>query len=156
MCLEAPVPHLPIQAIGGAKLLITTPGHGAVYEAMSKRTPLILLSPMNSTQLRHNRVMTGQGIVGILGDPARDALSARLASLPWQHQTPTLLKILAANASNILRIADAVVDRVFAKERDLNLDDYLKKVDILWASLSQVSPQEAVISALDRFFTPPS
>ncbi|MFY9723449.1 MAG: hypothetical protein WAJ82_13050, partial [Azonexus sp.] len=75
---------------------------------------------------------------------------------PWQHQTPTLLKILAANASNILRIADAVVDRVFAKERDLNLDDYLKKVDILWASLSQVSPQEAVISALDRFFTPPS
>jgi hypothetical protein len=146
-------PASAIQAIGGAKLLITTPGHGAIYEAMSKRTPLILLPPMNSTQLQHYRVMTGQGIVGILGNPAHDALSARLASLPWQHQTPTLLKILAANASNILRMADAVFDRVFAKEGDLNLEDYLAKVDVLWVSLSQVSPHEAVIAALDRCFT---
>ena len=64
-----------------------------------------------------------------------------------------LLKILAANASNILRMADVVFDRVFAREGDLNLEDYLAKVDLLWASLSQVSPQEAVIAALDRFFT---
>jgi len=146
-------PASAFQAIGGAKLLITTPGNGAMYEAMSKRTPLILLPPMNSTQLQHYRVMTGQGIVGILGDPVRDALSARLTVLPWQHQTPTLLKILAANTSNILRMADAVLDRVFAKEGDFNLEDYLAKVDLLWASLSQVSPQEAVIAALDRFFT---
>jgi hypothetical protein len=149
-------PASAFQAIGGAKLLITTPGNGAMYEAMSKRTPLILLPPINSTQLQHYRVMTRHGIVGILGEPARDAISARLAALPWQHQTPTLLKILAANASNIVRMADTVLDRVFAKEGNFNLEDYLAKVDVLWASLSQVSPQASIIQALDRLFTPAS
>jgi len=134
--------------------VITTPGLGAIYETMSKRTPLILLPPMNSTQLRHYRVMTGQGIVGILSGPATDALSACLASLPWQQQTPTLLKILAANTRNILCMADAVFDRVFTKDHNFNLEEYLANIDILWASLSQVSPQEAVIVALDRLFNP--
>ena len=146
-------PASAFQAIGETKLLITTPGNGAMYEAMSKRTPLILLPPMNSTQLQHYRVMTGQGVVGILGDLACDAISARLAVLPWQHQTPTLLNILAANASNILRMSDVVFDRIFAKDDDLNLEDYLAKVNALWTSLSQVSPQETVSVALDRIFS---
>ena len=145
-------PASAFQAIGGTKLLITTPGNGAMYEAISKRTPLILLPPMNSTQLQHYRAMTGQGVAGILGEAARDALSARLVALPWQHQTPTLLNILAANASNILRMADAVFNRIFAKENDLNLEDYSAKINALWPSLSQVSPQETVIVALEKLF----
>ena len=42
-------PASAIRAIGKANVLITTPGKGAIYEAMSTRTPIILLPPINST-----------------------------------------------------------------------------------------------------------
>jgi hypothetical protein len=138
------------QAIGRAKLLITTPGIGAIYEAMSKRTPIILLPPINSTQFRHYRVLTRRGIVGVLSDRARDAFANRLASLPWQRQTSALLEIYQKNAANIVRVADSVLGPFLANDGRSNLEDYLAKAGALWSSLSQVSPKEAVITALDR------
>jgi hypothetical protein len=143
-------PASAIQAIGRAKLLITTPGIGATYEAMSKRTPIILLPPINSTQFRHYRVLTKRGIVGVLSDRARDTFANRLASLPWQRQTSALLEIYQKNAANIVRVADSVLGPFLANDGRSNLEDYLAKVDALWSSLSQVSPREAVIAALDR------
>lgn len=143
-------PATAIKAIGGAKLLITTPGIGAVYEAMSKRTPIILLPPTNSTQLKHYRTLTSLGIVGVLGDRLRDVLSNRLASLPWQHQANALMRTLVENSGDIERMAVSVLTSILASDDGARLEDCAAKGDALWSSLSRVSPREAVVKTLDH------
>lgn len=71
------------ELIGASRLLITTPGIGAVYEAIHAATPLLLLPPMNSTQLQQFRVFRQQGIAHALdGSALLDELLAA-EQLPW-------------------------------------------------------------------------
>ncbi|MFA7595465.1 MAG: adenosine deaminase [Novosphingobium sp.] len=86
------------EAIGKAELLISTPGIGAVYEAISQDTPVILLPPTNSTQISHYRVLTGQGMAGTLPASIRDKLAQVMEHLAWEKHKPYLIEQLARNA----------------------------------------------------------
>ncbi len=90
------------EAIGKAELLISTPGIGAVYEAISQDTPVILLPPTNSTQISHYRILTGQGMAGTLPGAVRDKLAQVMEQLSWQDHKPYLIEQLAKNAPTAL------------------------------------------------------
>ena len=63
------------ELIGASRLLITTPGIGATYEAIRASTPVLLLPPMNSTQLQQFQVFRQHGIAHALaGSPLLDEL----------------------------------------------------------------------------------
>lgn len=143
-------PARAIREIGRAKLLITTPGIGAIYEAMSKKTPIILLPPMNSTQLRHYRVLTRLGILGMLGEKSRDELWNHLKTMPWQHQATALMKILSANGPFLTRRVEAILAPLITAEGNPLLVAYQQTMGKLWGMLSQVSPRDAIRSALDQ------
>lgn len=79
--------------IGNSALLITTPGIGAVYEAMAGDTPIILLPPMNSTQLNHYDVFTAHGVAGVLQPELARQISQAAKTIPWNQQTPYCAKL---------------------------------------------------------------
>jgi hypothetical protein len=136
------------EEIATTKLLVTTPGTGAVLEAMALRTPILLLPPMNSTQLQHNDVFSARGIEGILGDGTREQISARLRPLPWSSQTPALLNALAQNAAQIARMAEQPLDRLINALGQPEVERYVARVDALWATLSRTSAKEVILGAL--------
>lgn len=140
-------PAQALAAIGHAELLVTTPGIGAIYEAMSCRTPVLLLPPMNSTQARHARVLAGHGIPTVIGVRTLEQLGERLAALPWQHQTAALLGSLAQHAGQLSVRARATLDRMLADE-SARLDA-LERAGALWGRLSKNAPADIIRAAVD-------
>ncbi len=141
-------PKEAIHEIGHAKLLVTTPGIGAIYEAMSKGTPTVLLPPMNSTQSRHYQVLTEMGIPGVLAPCIREDLVQKLGALPWTQQTPFLLKIISNNTEALLKMSRSAISPLLSAERELASGAIVEKMTALWSSLSRTSPRSAVIDAL--------
>jgi hypothetical protein len=140
-------PAQALAAISQAELLVTTPGIGAIYEAMSCRTPVLLLPPMNSTQARHARVLARQGIPTVISAQTLATLGERLATMPWHHQTAVLLASLAQHAGQLAVRARAALDRMLIDESDRI--DALAKADALWGGLSRVSPRDIIRAAVD-------
>jgi hypothetical protein len=105
---------------------------------------------VNSTQLRQYRVLTRLGIVGVLGDEARGALSDRLGTLPWPQQATALLNILEKSAGSIVQRAESVLNPMLAHGGKPDLEGQRSKGDELWSALSKVSPVQTIIAALDR------
>jgi UDP-N-acetylglucosamine transferase subunit ALG13 len=87
-------PERAAQLIAGASVLITTPGIGAIFEALSQDTPVILLPPMNSTQLMHHQVLTGAGLHDLLSPAHAARLTALAGTLDWTQQTQLCLALL--------------------------------------------------------------
>lgn len=109
------------EAIGRAELLISTPGIGAVYEAIGQDTPVILLPPTNSTQITHYRVLTSQGLAGTLPHAIRDTLARVMEQLPWEKHKPYLIEQLAQNApvalTGLKPLLDAFLDTAHEARR---------------------------------------
>lgn len=140
-------PAQALAAIGRAELLVTTPGIGAIYEAMSCRTPVLLLPPMNSTQARHARVLARQGIPAVVSAQTLSNLGERLATMPWHQQTAVLLASLAQYADQLAVRACATLDRMLIDESARV--DALAKSDALWGGLSRISPRDIIRVAVD-------
>ncbi len=143
-------PRAALDAIGRARLLITTPGIGAIYEAMSKGTPTILLPPMNSTQLSHYQVLTKKGLRGVLEPQLRDSLGRRLSSVHWSQQTPMLIRLLSANAPAFLAMSRSAILPLLADSGTSTLSSLAKQIKSMRSCLSDVSPRTTLIDALDK------
>ncbi len=143
-------PRTALDAIGQAKLLVTTPGIGAIYEAMSKGTPTILLPPMNSTQLSHYQVLTKKGLRGVLDPQLRDSLGRRLGSVHWSQQTPMLIRLLSANAPAFVAMSRSTILPLLAGSGMSALRSLAEQLKLIGSGLSDVSPQATLIDALDK------
>jgi aminodeoxyfutalosine deaminase len=95
-------PETSARLIAGAQLLVTTPGIGAVYEAMARDIPVILLPPMNSTQLHHYQVFTGRGMHGTAPPELSDRLAAQARKVGWEQQTGICLRALCADTDALV------------------------------------------------------
>lgn len=73
--------------IGRSEVLLSTPGIGAIYEAMASAVPVVVFPPTNSTQVLQYAVYTDAGLPGTMAEPASKALRQNAAGLPWQQQT---------------------------------------------------------------------
>lgn len=88
--------------LGGAELLLSTPGIGAVYEAMACGVPTIVLPPMNSTQLMQYGVFSDLGFPGSMSNEASTALRETARSIPWDGQTAHCVRFVNLNLSACL------------------------------------------------------
>ncbi len=80
--------------IASALLVVSTPGIGAVYEAITHDTPVVVLPAMNSTQMHHYRVLTRHSIPGAAHPDLMTRVFAIAAKVSWDQQTRLCLKIL--------------------------------------------------------------
>jgi hypothetical protein len=83
--------------ICGCELLLTTPGIGAVYEAMAGAVPTVLLPPMNSTQLHQYGIFTERGFPGSIDRRVLAGMLSAGQSIPWGRQTMYAIQWLQAN-----------------------------------------------------------
>lgn len=94
-------PETTTRLIARSRLLVTTPGIGAVYEAMANDTPLVLLPPMNSAQLHHYLVFTRHDVPGVMPPRIVSQLAERAGKLNWEQQTRLCLHLLQAPAASL-------------------------------------------------------
>ncbi len=104
--------------ICGSELLLTTPGIGAVYEAITRAVPIVMLPATNSTQLRHYGVYADSGFAGSIPDAARERLRSAADAMPWERQTAFSVGWLRANPALALGRLREHVDSVLQPETD--------------------------------------
>lgn len=126
-------PEANVRLIAQSALLVTTPGIGAVYEAMAHDTPVLLLPPMNSTQLHHYLLLTSRGLAGTIPGQAAQQLAEKARPLDWEQQTLLCLGVLKGQPTLLL----AALPGLFA--RFLAADPPLENQQRLFATFSQVS-----------------
>lgn len=98
-------PELSATLIGNSVLLATTPGIGAVNEALARDTPIVLLPPMNSTQLAHYEVLSDCGIAGVLQPDIARRMIQTAKKLPWDQQTRLCLRLWSERAMSASSVA---------------------------------------------------
>jgi hypothetical protein len=95
-------PERAASLIGNSVLLVSTPGVGAVNEAIARATPIALLSPMSSTQLLHYNVLTQHGVSGVLEPDLVRRMSEITRTLSWTQQTQFCLKLWSEQTARLL------------------------------------------------------
>ena len=113
-------PELSAKLIGNSVLLATTPGTGAVNEAMARDTPIVLLPPMNSTQLLHYAVLTHHGVAGVLQPDLVRRMNQVAKTVPWAQQTGFCLKLWSEQTAMLLtRMPQAFGDLLNGEDLDV-------------------------------------
>lgn len=102
--------------IGSSELLVSTPGIGAVFEAMSCGVPTLLLPPMNSTQSMQYSVFTERGYAGAMPAPLTAALRQALAAVAWNRQTACCIEFLHTHLAAALAELPRHMSRFLAPE----------------------------------------
>lgn len=88
--------------IGRSEVLLSTPGIGAIYEAMASAVPVVVFPPTNSTQVLQYAVFTHAGLPGTMTESASAALRQNAAGLPWQEQTTYSINFLHQHLTECL------------------------------------------------------
>lgn len=142
-------PEATARLIVHSRLLITTPGIGAVYEAMSYDTPLLLLPPMNSTQLDHYQVFTSHGLPGVLPSELYNQLIERAGKLDWEQQTRLCVRLLQVPTESLVAGLPAFFETTLAGLADTHSFDRLMKAQRrLFSTLSKSSMIDIVQNLL--------
>lgn len=90
------------KAISESGFIITTPGLGSVHQGIACDVPVLLLPPMNSTQLFHSRVFHRHKMpMTLASGPAVELFE--LSDIPsWHQQTRACIDWLHANQTILL------------------------------------------------------
>jgi aminodeoxyfutalosine deaminase len=138
-------PESAARQIAGASVLITTPCIGAVFEALSQDTPVVLLPPMNSTQLLHHQVLTGAGLHSVLSSAHEAHLTAQACGLDRLRQTQLCLELLRQVAPQLAPALARRLSAVLASPPDVGgRDALLQDQRKLFAGLSPVQPLDVI------------
>lgn len=133
-------PEATARLIAHSRLLITTPGVGASYEAMAYDTPLVLLPPMNSTQLDHYQVFTRHGLPGVLPSELFGQLIERAGKLNWEQQTRLCVGLLQVPTRSLVAGLPAFLETTLARLGDVDSSDELMSAQRrLFSTLSKSS-----------------
>jgi hypothetical protein len=130
--------------IGNSVLLVTTPGTGAVNEAMARDTPIALLPPMNSTQLEHYEVLTHHGVAGVLEPALAHQMSQAAKAVPWAQQTQFCLKLWSGQTTRLLGSMPHVFGDLLNQESLEARNRVLSAQRRILAGLSQLSAIEII------------
>lgn len=140
VCTEAS-PDAAAHRIASADLLITTPGIGAVFEALSQDTPLLLLPPMNSTQLHHHQVLVARGLRAVMPAALSTRLAAAARTVDWPQQTRLCLQGLLHGSDALLAELPAQVwTWMQARHDPARRDPLMQGQRAVQAGLSRVDP----------------
>ena len=134
------------ELIGSSRLLITTPGIGASYEAIQAATPLLLLPPMNSTQLQQFRVFRQQGMAHVLdGDPVLDEL-LQLERLPWTRHAQGCIAWMDRAQDSVARDVQAQALALCESPRPEAVTQLLQRQQALFQGLSQLDIRQPLLT----------
>jgi hypothetical protein len=136
--------------IADADLLITTPGIGAVYEALAVGVPIILLPPMNSTQLLQYGVLTTRGFLGSIDAiPAADLLK-KAETFSWDMQTAFVIQWLNRNVDIAISGFVGDIEQMLDTESDgTRRTEVLANQSVFFNSLSNNDAMLAIRRILD-------
>lgn len=138
-------PTVSASLIASSELVLTTPGIGAIYEAMASATPFILLPPMNSTQLFHYQILSSLGMPGSMSPEVAGTLFQDMAKTGWEQQTPLIIGWLNRNHGALLPGLPRWIDRLY---RSTDCDVARKKIlgiqNMVFDTLSKTSAPELI------------
>lgn len=127
--------------IASSRLVVSTPGIGAVYEAIIYGTPIVLLAAMNSTQLHQYRWLTQSGIQGTVHPDLMTRLYAVAAKAGWDQQTHLCLRVLQDFPGLILSQLSAICAPLIAPDAEPQArEGHLNGQRKLVATLSTTDP----------------
>lgn len=144
------------QLIADTKLLITTPGIGAVYEAMNCDTPILLLPPTNSTQMLHYRVLTSLGIAGTLDEAGYKDLARKLEEAEWQEYIQVLLSEFATGSARLLAKLIPLLDSYLIGKDAAARNQTAATGRKIFSGLANVSAIDAIRTAIGTLAPLPS
>jgi len=102
-----------MNTIRGSELIILTPGLGTIHEAIACHTPMVLLPPMNSTQIFQCEVLLKYGFRMTLSPDAVSVMLDILNITDWQHQTAACLHWLKDNRTDLLAGLPGLLNTMF-------------------------------------------
>lgn len=144
-------PHESFRLISTASVLITTPGLGAIYEAISNTVPVIVLPPMNSTQIQHHRLWGQHGVPSLMHPEIADLIPERVLTLPWHKHANALTELLVATSSFHVDHGSRVLASLLSQEK---FHEFASRArfhsQLLWSGLSQRDPILEIRSAIDN------
>jgi hypothetical protein len=123
---------------------------GAVTEALTLRTPVILLPPANSTQLHHYGEMTGFGLTGLLGQDYYRSRLMQLMLLPWPSQTVGLLNLLSQDAGKICEEALWILEKYLGEAKQAPDERYIDLCEAFCQADGFFEPADALTNALRK------
>ena len=138
-------PAVSATLIAGSELVLTTPGIGAIYEAMASSTPFILLPPMNSTQLFHYKILSSLGVPGSMSPEVAGALFQDMAKTVWERQTLLIIGWLNRNHLALLPRLPMWIDRLYrSTDGDMARKTVLDVQNGIFDTLSKTSAPELI------------
>lgn len=102
------------ELLGQSELLLSTPGIGAIFEAMTGGVPTLVLPPMNSTQLLQYGVFTDRGLPGAMSDSVAAGMRQQAAALPWGQQTAYCIEFLHRHLADSLAEVPRHLERLWS------------------------------------------
>lgn len=131
--------------INSAELVLTTPGIGTIYEAIVCGTPVVLLPPMNSTQLSQYGVFTGSGFPGLINCRDFAEMFEKTLNISWDKQTAYTIEWLNMNSSGVLAETEGLFAKTFAEDKGNKLlADIVKNQNDFHARLSKGDVAEII------------
>lgn len=144
-------PHESFRLISTASVLITTPGLGAIYEAISNSVPVIMLPPMNSTQIQHHRLWCQYGVPSLMHPEIVDLIPGHVLTLPWHKHANAVMELLAATSSFHVDYGSRVLASLLSPEM---FYEFVSKARFhslsLWSGLSQRDPILEIKGAIEN------
>lgn len=125
-------------------VLVTTPGLGAIYEALACRVPVVVLPPMNSTQLHQYNEFTSRGFAGSCGSAYRRVLATAAQSVRWDRQTAFCIDGLSRRLPEALAELPSSLDALLGSGAEAARGAALGRQDAFIGGLSQVGAIDAI------------
>lgn len=131
-----------------ADLLVTTPGLGAIYEALALRVPVVLLPPMNSTQLHQYLAFTAEGLAGSCATPYHRVLTKGSQTLAWDRQTAFCIEGLERRLAEGLGRLPSHMHALLATDAQANRETTLARQDTFIGGLSHADAIDILLGLL--------
>jgi hypothetical protein len=112
---------------------------------MANATPLILLPPMNSTQLFHYQTLTSLGMPGSMSPEVVETFFRDIAKAGWEQQTPLIIGWLNRNHGALIPELPMWIDRLFrSADGDMARKKVLDVQKNIFDTLSKTSATELI------------
>ncbi len=132
-----------------SSILISTPGLGAIYDAISASAPVILLPPTNSTQIQHHRLWTQYGLPTLMSSVVANAISDTVLPLPWPHHANALLHLLSSTSEWHVSNGSEVLGRILGTSEIARFRSSACALSAkLWRQLSSLDPVMTIKNSL--------
>ena len=137
------------ELIANSQLLMTTPGIGTVYEGIGTSTPIMLMPPINSTQLQQYQVFVNSGFSHILqGCPILQQLY-EIENSPWEQQATLCVNWLQQQIDELVILIRQSILAIYNEHNELKTKDIVIKQNNLFNNLSKLDINEILYKLIN-------